>query len=84
MVDKAVLKWLRKQGTIISMKISLDRLYLLDRLVEEGVFKNRSKAIQEAIDELLKRYYPELLKEDATLERFGDFVRADVLEEVKE
>lgn len=37
--------------------ITLDEQFIeqLDRLVSENVFKNRSQAIQEAVDEKLKR-----------------------------
>ena len=76
-MDNSVLRWLRKQGTMVSFKITLDRLYLLDELVEKGEFKNRSQAILTAIDELLRKYYPEL--ESASVERLGDFVRADLV-----
>ena len=58
-VTNTVLKWLSKQGTIVSFKIPLDKLYLLDRLVEKGQFKSRTQAILTAIDELLSQYYPE-------------------------
>ena len=53
----------------------MDRLYLLNELVEQGEFKSRSKAIEEAIDLLLRQYYPELDEN----KRLGDFVRADLL-----
>ena len=76
-MDNSVLRWLRKQGTMVSFKITLDRLYLLDELVEKGEFKNRSQMILKAIDELLRKYYPEL--ENAKVERLGDFVRADLV-----
>jgi len=76
-LNGSVLKWLRKQKNVFSFSISLDRLYLLDELVEQGEFKNRSKAIEAAIDLLLRQYYPEL-DDDA---RLGDFVRADKLVE---
>ncbi len=73
MPDPSVLKWLRRQHQVISFRTTLDRLYLLDELIEKGEFKNRSKAIEEAIDLLLRQYYPELDEEA----RLGDFVRAD-------
>jgi Arc/MetJ-type ribon-helix-helix transcriptional regulator len=75
MPDNSVLRWLRKQKNVFSFSISLDRLYLLDELVEKGEFKNRSKAIEAAIDLLLKQYYPEI---DENM-KLGDFVRADEL-----
>ena len=79
MLDPSVLKWLRKQRTNFSFSTTMDRIFLIDQLVEQGEFKNRSKAIEAAIDELLKQYYPEH-DDDA---RLGDFVRADgLLEEV--
>jgi len=76
-LNGSVLKWLRKQKMVVSFKTTMDRLYLLDELVEQGEFKNRSKAIEAAIDLLLRQYYPEL-GENA---RLGDFVRADLLVE---
>ena len=76
-MDNSVLKWLRNQNTTTTIRITLDRLYLLDELVEKGEFKNRSQMILKAIDELLRKYYPEL--ESASVERLGDFVRADVV-----
>ena len=72
-----VLRWLRKQNTITSIRITLDRLYLLDELVSRGEFKNRSQTIETAIDELLKRYYGD--EEEIT--KLSDFVRADLLRE---
>jgi Arc/MetJ-type ribon-helix-helix transcriptional regulator len=77
MPNGSVLKWLRKQKQVVSFNTTLDRMYLLDELVEQGEFKNRSKAIEAAIDLLLRQYYPEL-DDDA---RLGDFVRADKLVE---
>ncbi len=76
-MNGSVLKWLRKQKMMVSFKTTMDRLYLLDELVEQGEFKNRSKAIEEAIDLLLRQYYPDLNEN----KRLGDFVRADLLVE---
>ncbi len=75
MPDPSVLKWLRKQRTNFSFSTTMDRIFLIDQLVEQGEFKNRSKAIEAAIDQLLRQHYPEL-DENA---RLGDFVRADKL-----
>ncbi|WP_456469233.1 ribbon-helix-helix domain-containing protein [Archaeoglobus sp.] len=74
-MNGSVLKWLRKQKMMVSFKATMDRLYLLNELVEQGEFKSRSKAIEEAIDLLLRQYYPELDEN----KRLGDFVRADLL-----
>ena len=76
MPDPSVLKWLRKQRTNFSFSTTMDRIFLIDQLVEQGEFKNRSKAIEAAIDQLLRQHYPEL--DDA---RLGDFVRVDLLVE---
>jgi len=81
-MDNSVLKWLRNQNTTTTIRITLDRLYLIDELIKQGEFKSRSRAIEQAIDELLREYYPEL--ENAKAERLGDFVRADVLKEESE
>ena len=81
-MDNSLLKWLRNQNTTTTIRITLDRLYLIDELIKQGEFKNRSRAIEQAIDELLKKYYPEL--ENAKVEKLGDFVRADVVKEESE
>lgn len=75
MPDPSVLNWLRKQKMMVSFKTTMDRVFLLDELVEQGEFKSRSKAIEEAIDLLLRQYYPDLNEN----KRLGDFVRADKL-----
>ena len=75
-----VLKWLRKQRQNISISTTLDRIYLLDDLVERGEFKNRSKAIEDAIDLLLRQYYPDLDEN----RKVGDLVKSDLLDLAKE
>ena len=55
-LNDKMLKWLRKQRQVISIYLTLDCLYLLDELVEQGEYKNRSKAIEAAIDMLLQEY----------------------------
>lgn len=66
-MNHAVLKWLRKQRTNISISITMDRLYLIDELVESKEFKNRSFAVMKAIDLLLKQYYPDYNEDVRTL-----------------
>ena len=39
----------------IAISLQKDTVELLDRLVEEGVYPSRSRAIQEAVDERLSR-----------------------------
>ena len=71
MPNNSVLRWLRNQNTTTTIRITLDRLYLIDELIKQGEFKNRSRTIEQAIDELLKKYYPEL--ESASVERLEGF-----------
>jgi len=59
-MDNSVLRWLRNQNTTTTIRITLDRLYLIDELIKQGEFKNRNQAILTAIDELLRKYYPEM------------------------
>ncbi|MFH0824823.1 MAG: ribbon-helix-helix domain-containing protein [Pseudomonadota bacterium] len=48
----------------IAVTMDKSTLQRLDRLVKEGVFSNRSKAVQDAVEEKLKRLERDRLAEE--------------------
>jgi metal-responsive CopG/Arc/MetJ family transcriptional regulator len=71
----------------VAISIESDTLGQLDRLVEQQFFRNRSQAIQEAVDEKLerlsrRRLAAECAKLDPVFER--SLAEEGLLEEVRE
>ncbi len=71
---KKLLAKLSKQSTVINFRVSLDRVILLEELVERGVFPNKNQALVSALDDLLSQYFPELYS-DGKLAPLDKFVK---------
>jgi len=62
------LKKLSKHTVYFGGRIKADRLFLIEELVEAGVYKSKTEFLEKAIDELLKQHFPDYFARTLSLE----------------
>ena len=67
------LKKIRRHTITLGVRTTADRVFLIEELVDRGIFRSKSEFLETAIDELLKQHFPEYFEgEDAKLLDFDE------------